>query len=123
MHMFAFSSMQVTCITLLYLILSVLSASYQLRFLGTFLKFISIYTFCLVEYISYLKIFLKEECIVMKTLIIWKTFYKGNEKQIGPRSVFLEQWMYGSVQRNSEYVTTHVNFQRNDRQSRQGLEI
>ena len=59
----------------------------------------------------------------MKTLIIWKTFYKGNEKQIGPRSVFLEQWMYGSVQRNSEYVTIHVNFQRNDRQSRQGLEI
>ena len=89
--MFAFSSMQVTCITLLYLILSVLSASFQLQFLGTFLKFISIYTFCLVEYISYLKIFLKEECIAMKTLIIWKTFYKGNEKQIGPRSVFLEQ--------------------------------
>lgn len=79
--MFAFSSMQVTCLTLLYLILSVLSASYQLRFLGTFLKFISIYTFCLVEYISYLKIFLKEECLVMKTLVIWKTLYKGNENK------------------------------------------
>ena len=81
MHMFAFSSMQVLFITLLYLILSVLSASYQLRFLSTFLKFISIYTFRLVEYISYLKIFLKEECLVMKTLVIWKTLYKGNENK------------------------------------------
>ena len=46
----------------------------------------------LVGYINYLKIFLKKECFVMKTVLIWKIFYKENEKEVGPGSVlvFLE---------------------------------
>ena len=44
---------------------SVLSGSLQLRFLGSPHKSITIYTNFLVEYINYLKIFLKKECFVM----------------------------------------------------------
>ena len=63
--MFAFSFLQIVYSTMLCVISFVLSASFQLRFLGSSHKVITIYANILLEYINYLKIFLKKEYFVM----------------------------------------------------------
>ena len=79
MQMFAFYSMEIVYSALLCVIPPLLSASFHQGLLGRSQKFKTIYTNFLVEYVNYLKIFLKKEGFVIWSLVIWKTFYKENE--------------------------------------------